>query len=116
MSANRRRQKRGLISYDDLEKIKHILNYIYTDHYQDISTFPRFEECFAPLSIEKKINFPEAYSEMLGENKKYLNLRRMIKFYLNFNKKEINYSENTINLYNLLFNSILKKEGEFIGK
>ena len=116
MSANRRRQKRGLISYDDLEKIKHILNYIYTDHYQDISTFPRFEECFAPLSIEKKINFPEAYSEMLGENKKYLNLRRMIKFYLNFNKKEINYSENTINLYNLLFNSIFKKEGEFIGK
>lgn len=54
MSANRRRQKRGLISYDDLEKIKHILNYIYTDHYQDISTFPTFEECFAPLSIEKK--------------------------------------------------------------
>ena len=116
MSANRRRQKRGLISYDDLEKIKHILNYIYTDHYQDISTFPRFEECFAPLSIEKKINFPEAYSEMLGEKKKYLTLRRMIKFYLNFNKKEINYSENTINLYNLLFNSIFKKEGEFIGK
>ena len=60
MSANRRRQKRGLISYDDLEKIKHILNYIYTDYYQDISTFPTFEECFAPLSIEKKNKFPRS--------------------------------------------------------
>ncbi len=31
----------------------------------------------------------------------------MIKIYLNLNKKEKIYSENTLNLYNLLFNSII---------
>ena len=78
---SRRRQKaiQNLIDPNDLNKIKNVLNYLFFDQYQDMASFPRFEECFTILTQGQEINFPEAFTDIIGEKHKYLTFRRMIR-------------------------------------
>ena len=104
------------VSNFEIGAIRMICDYLFVDRVKDMSTFPRFEQCFGPLfSDEENFNLLEVYKEICGEKKKYITFRRMISALLKWktNKspnKDFNYFMTT------LFNNIIKKKDEVIGE
>ena len=71
------------ISNLELAKIAMICDYLVLDRFTDISSFQRFEMCFGPLFNKENENFLfEAFTEMCGLKRKYLNFGRLISAYL----------------------------------
>ena len=118
MSNRRRRQKaiQNLIDPNDLNKIKNVLNYLFFDQYQDMASFPRFEECFTILTQGQEINFPEAFTDIIGEKHKYLTFRRMIRAFFRVQEGGRKVKESTKKFFDIIFNKTLKNDGEFIGE
>ena len=76
------------ISDLELNSIKTICDYLFVDRVKDFSTFPRFEQCFAPLFSDKSdFILSEAFKEICGKNKKYITFRRMLSSYINWKSK-----------------------------
>ena len=97
--------------------IRMISDYLFLDRFNDSASFIRFEQCFGPLFSNKDTKFKlvEAYKEIVGKRKKYITFRRMIKSYINWKKKlSNNYSFNFF--MNEIFNNMIIKKGEAIGK
>ncbi len=116
MSQPRRRRKQdGLkISPEYFEKIKIICDFLFFDQYKDMASFPRFEECFGTLTTGKETDLTEVFKQIVGERKKYITFRRMIKAYINWKKKiSENYSFNYF--MNEVFKKMIIKKGEVIG-
>ena len=116
--SRRRRQKQiqNLIEPSDLTKIKNTLNYLFFDQYQDMASFPRFEECFAILTKGEEINYQEAFIDIIGEKHKYLTFRRMIRAFFRVQEGGRKVKESTKKLFDIIFNKALKVDGEFIGE
>ena len=101
----------------DLNCIKVICDYLFLDRFSDSASFVRFEQCFGLLFSPKNKEFKlvEAFKEIVGPKKKYLNFKRMIKAYINWKtKKSNNYSFNFF--MEEVFKKMLKKRGEIVGK
>ena len=45
------------ITEEELEKIKTIAEYLFMDQYQDMCSYPRFEECFGAFFINQSIEY-----------------------------------------------------------
>ena len=118
MSQPRRRQKaiQSLIEESNLSKIKNVLNYLFFDQYQDMASFPRFEECLSFLTKDKGINFQEAFTDVIGEKHKYLTFRRMIRAFFRIQEGGRKVKDSTKKLFEILFNGALKGDGDFIGE
>ena len=105
------------ISDLELNSIKTICDYLFVDRVKDFSTFPRFEQCFAPLFSDKSdFILSEAFKVICGKNKKYITFRRMLSSYINW---KLNKSKNKHFNYFMssIFNTkILKSTEEVIGE
>ena len=115
---SRRRQKalQSFIQEEDLSKIKNVLNYLFFDQYRDMASFPRFEECLSFLTKDKNINFQEAFQDVIGEKHKYLTFRRMIRAFFRVQEGGRKVKDSTKTLFDILFNGVLKGDGDFIGE
>ena len=115
---SRRRQKalQSFIQEEDLSKIKNVLNYLFFDQYRDMASFPRFEECLSFITKGKNINFQEAFQDVIGEKHKYLTFRRMIRAFFRVQEGGRKVKDSTKKLFEVLFNGVLKGDGDFIGE
>lgn len=100
---------------EEQQKIKTICDFLFFDQYQDNASFLRFEKCFQPLFNNINISFEKVFNDICEANKKYITYKRFAKAYLNYKNKE-NISKDTIIFFDKLFNSIFKKEKDFIGE
>ena len=110
-----KRNKFLLLSQDELDNIKTLAEYLFMDQYQDISTYPRFEECFGAFIYNEKIDLPVAYKSICGKRKKYITFRRLI---ISYNQWKKNNKKNTLdfnNFMNLVYNKLLKNPEENVG-
>ena len=110
-----KRNKFLLLSQDKLDNIKTLAEYLFMDQYQDISTYPRFEECFGAFIYNEKIDLPVAYKSICGKRKKYITFRRLI---ISYNQWKKNNKKNTLdfnNFMNLVYNKLLKNPEENVG-
>ena len=117
MSKPRRRRKQDSMKIDSeyFEKIKIICDFLFFDQYKDMASFPRFEECFGTLTGEKETDLTEVFKQIVGERKKYITFRRMIRMYYRIQEGGKKLSDNTKNFFNQLYNKTLIKEGEGYG-
>ena len=105
-----------LLTNDEFQKIKTILDFLFFDNYTYIISFSRFEQCFLPL-FSNKINSEILFSifkEISGIKKKYITCERFLKSYLSFKKNDT--SKELREFYSILFSQILKDESNFVGK
>ena len=104
------------ISNLELAKIAMICDYLVLDRFTDISSFQRFEMCFGPLFNKENENFLfEAFTEMCGLKRKYLNFGRLISAYLLWKSKSSK-NENFNKFMDILFNKMIKTNNEVIGE
>ena len=100
----------------DISKIAMICDYLVLDRANDISSFIRFENCFGPLFSKEPENFLiEAFQEICGLKKKYLTFGRLIAAYIKW-KTNGSQNENFNKFMDTVFNHMIKKENEVIGK
>ena len=63
---------------EELDKIKTIAEYLFMDQYQDMCSYPRFEECFGAFTLDKSIDLPKVFIEICGKKRKYITFRRLV--------------------------------------
>ena len=107
--------KLGLSPEEEL-KLKTICEYLFFDEYKDYVTYNRFEQCFQPLFNNIKISIDKVFKTIVGEKKKYLNYPRLVNAYLQYMQNSQSIAEDLKIFFEKLFDSILKKENEPIGK
>jgi hypothetical protein len=100
-----------MMKQDDDIKLRTVCEFLFFDHLKNEATFPRFEQCFQPLFPEHEFSMLSLFTEIAGEKRKYITFPRFVKAYQNRNK-----SQNLQFFFDTLFNSILKKETDFVGK
>ena len=92
-------------------KLKTICEFLFFDRLKNEATFPRFEQCFQPLFTDTNISMLSIFTLIAGEKRKYITFPRLIKAYQNrTSSKDLNF------FFDKLFNSILKKDTDFIGQ
>ena len=99
----------------EVAKIAMICDYLVLDRFHDISSFLRFEKCFGPLFAKEKPNFLfEAFQEICGHKKKYINFGRLISAYLIW-KSKLSNNQSFNKFMNIVFNNMIKMNNEIIG-
>ena len=88
-------------SEEELNKIKVLCDFLFFDQYKSSASYPRFQQSFAALVGNSKIDLFQTFKKICGERKKYITFGRMIKAFLQ-NKKD----KNQIDLQNF-FNLIM---------
>ena len=92
-------------------KLRTICEYLFFDHLKNEATFPRFEQCFQPLFNNSDLSMFSLFTEIAGEKRKYITFPRLVNAYQNrFRSNNLNF------FFDKLFNSILRKETDSIGK
>ena len=100
-----------MLQQEEELKLKTICEFLFFDHLKNEATFPRFEQCFQPLFPDSENSMFSIFTEIAGEKRKYITFQRFVKAYRNRSKSP------TLNsFFDKLFNSVLKKENEFVGK
>ena len=92
-------------------KLKTICEFLFFDHLKNEATYPRFEQCFQPLFTESNISMLSIFTEIAGEKRKYITYPRLVRAYQNRSK-----SKDLTFFFDTLFNSIMKKDTDFIGQ
>ena len=104
------------LSEEDLSKIKTISEFLFMDQYQDSCAYPRFEECFGAFCLEKSIDLPKVFKSLCGKKRKYLTFRRLIISFNQWKKNVKKSNQDFTKFMDLVYNTLLKKPGETIGK
>ena len=100
----------------EISEIAMICDYLVLDRFNDISSFFRFEKCFGPLLYKEGPNFLiEAFQEICGPKKKYINFGRLISAYIKW-KTNSSQNESFNKFMDIVFNKMIKKENEVVGK
>ena len=100
----------------EISKIAMICDYLVLDRFNDISSFFRFEKCFGPLLSKEDPNLLiEAFQEICGPKKKYINFGRLISAYIKW-KTNSSQNENFNKFMKIVFNDMIKTENEVVGK
>ena len=103
------------ISEEEFTKTKTIAEYLFMDQYQDMCTYPRFEECLGAFYLQKSINLPEVFKEICGKKRKYITFRRLLFSYYQW-KQNPNLGTNDFQIFmQILYNDLLKNSKEGIG-
>ena len=110
-----KKNKYLLLSEKELEKIKTIAEYLFMDQYQDVCSYPRFEECFGAFILKEKINLPAVYKTICGRRKKYITFRRLIASYNQWKRKNEKNNIDYQNFMNLVYNNLLKNSEDYVG-
>ena len=100
-----------MIKTEEDEKLRTICEFLFFDHLKNEATYPRFEQCFQPLFPDSDLSMLSIFTEIAGEKRKYITFPRIVNAYKNRAQ-----SKNLTTFFEKLLNSILKKEGSFIGK
>ena len=104
------------LSEEELTKIKTISEYLFMDQYQDTCAYPRFEECFGAFCLEKSIDLPKVFKSLCGKKRKYLTFRRLIISFNHWKKNTKKSNPDFTKFMDLIYNNLLKKPGQSIGK
>ena len=104
------------LSEEELNKIKTIAEYLFMDQYQDNASYPRFEESFGAFCLEKSIDLPKVYKTLCGRRRKYITFRRLISSFNQWKKNPNKFNADCTKFLDLVYNNLLKKPGESIGK
>ena len=104
----------------EIIKLKTLSEFLFYDLYQFWVSYPRFELLLKPLFHNKGINLFKVFTEISGNQKKYITYTRLINAYKKI-KKESEDFKNNINsdlniFFHTLFNNILKGVDIPIGK
>ena len=100
----------------DISKIAMICDYLVLDHFQEVSSFFRFERCFGPFFTKENTDFlPSVFKEICGERKKYINFGRLIIAYTKWKIKSST-NDNFNKFMDLVFGDMIKTQNEVIGK
>ena len=103
------------ITEEELEKIKTIAEYLFMDQYQDMCSYPRFEECFGAFFINQSIDLPKIFKEICGKKRKYITFRRLLFSFFQW-KKNPNVGSNDFQFFmKILYEDLLKNSNEGIG-
>ena len=100
-----------MIKTDEDEKLRTICEFLFFDHLKNEATYPRFEQCFQPLFQDSELSMLSVFTEIAGEKRKYITFPRFVNAY----KTRAN-SQTLTHFFDKLFNSILKRETDSIGK
>ena len=101
-------------SEEELNKIKVLCDFLFFDQYKSSASYPRFQQSFAALVGNSKIDLFQTFKKICGERKKYITFGRMIKAFLQ-NKKDKNQID-LQNFFNLIMDDkTIKKEEEEAG-
>ena len=104
------------LSEIEISKIAMVCDFLVLDRYNDISSFLRFEKCFGPLlSKEDPQLLIDAFKEICGPKKKYINFGRLILAYSKW-KSNSSQNENFNKFMKIVFNDMIKTENEVIGE
>ena len=103
------------LNEEELEKIKTYSEYLFMDQYQDMCSFPRFEECFGAFCLDPIINLPQVFKEICGKKRKYITFRRFLFSFIQW-KKNPNLGSKDYQIFmKLLFEELIKNELEGVG-
>ena len=101
-----------IFNEEELNKLKTIAEYLFMDQYQDMCSFPRFEECFGAFCLDKSIDLTKVFKIICGKKRKYITFRRLLFSYYqwknNFNLENKDYQE----FMQLLFEELFKNPNE----
>ena len=75
-------------SEEELNKIKILCDFLFFDQYKSSASYPRFQQAFAALIGNSKIDLFQTFKKICGERKKYITFGRMIKAFLKSKKKK----------------------------
>ena len=101
------------LTKEELDKLRICADYLFFDQYKDMATFSRFEECVGNL-LSSDISLETIFQEIVGPKRKYITFRRLIKAYIAYKNGEV--SEDTQDFFGYIFEEVLRKDGDFIGK
>ena len=107
--------KLGLTPEEEI-KLKTICEYLFFDEYTDYASYTRFEQCFQPLFNNIKISIDKVFKTIVGNKKKYINYPRFVNAYLQSKSTNPPPDPDLATFFNILFNSILRKENTNVGK
>ena len=100
----------------DISKIAMVCDYLILDHFQEVSSFLRLEQCFGPFFSKESPDFlPSVFQEICGPKKKYITFGRLISAYAKWKSKSST-NENFNKFMNLVFGDMIKTQNEVIGK
>jgi hypothetical protein len=103
------------ISNLEISKISMICDYLILDRFSDISSFLRFEKCFGPLFTKENKNFlPDAFQEICGPKKKYINFGRLILAYIKW-KTNSSKNESFNKFMKTVFDDMIQTKDKSIG-
>ena len=100
---------------EEFTKIKTIAEYLFMDQYQDMCTYPRFEECFGAFYLEKSIDLPNVFKEICGKKRKYITFRRLLFSYYQWKQNPYIGSKDFQSFMNILYNELIKNSKEGVG-
>ena len=108
------------LKQEEIIKLKTLSEFLFYDLYQFWVSYPRFELLLKPLFHNIGINLFKVFTEISGNQKKYITYTRLINAYKKI-KKESEDFKNNINsdlniFFHTLFNNILKGVDIPIGK
>ena len=104
------------LTEEELSKIKTISEYLFMDQYHDSASYPRFEECFGAFCLGKSIDLPKVFKSLCGKKRKYITFRRLIISFNQWKNNSKKQNQDFTKFMDLIYNSLLKKPGESIGK
>ena len=100
----------------DISKIAMVCDYLVLDHFQEVSSFIRLEQCFGPFFSKESPDFlPSVLQEICGPKKKYITFGRLISAYAKWKSKSST-NENFNKFMDLVFGDMIKTQDEVIGK
>ena len=104
------------LTTEETTTLKTLCEFLFYDNYQYWATYLRFEKCFQPLFNNININLYEVFTGIAGKQKKYITYKRFLRAFLKYKKYEIQKGTDLYLFFNSIFNKILKRLGEYIGK
>ena len=103
------------LSEEELDKVKVIAEYLFMDQYQDMCSYPRFEECLGAFCLDKSIDLPKVFTSLCGKKRKYITFRRLLYAYIQWKKNPTFGSQEYQDFMQLLFGDLLKNSSEGVG-
>ena len=100
---------------EELNKIKTIAEYLFMDQYQDMCSYPRFEECFGAFCLGQSIDLPKVFIIICGKKRKYITFRRLLSSYNEWKKNPNSRNKDYQAFMELLYGDLMKNSGEGIG-
>lgn len=105
-----------VVSEDDQKKVVSFLNFLFYDIYQDKVSFPYFADSIGVLNQNTKYNLVTVFKDLCGRNRKYITVPRFYEAFVAYKVNSDAISLETKNFLGWVFNELLHKNDQKIGK